>query len=77
MYGVVRTSFQEKYYEVNPDIKKFANEQLDYWLGKFVWKFGRRKNLEECILLILPICTERCCPFTIIHSEDLTYYSDT
>ena len=33
---VKKNSSKEKYYEVNPDIKKVANEQLDYWLGKFV-----------------------------------------
>ena len=49
---VKKNSSKEKYFEVNPDIKKVANEQLDYWLGKFFWKFGRRKNLEACILLI-------------------------
>ena len=48
---VKKNSSKEKYYEVNLYIKKVANEQLDHWLGKF-WKFGRRKNLEACILLI-------------------------
>ena len=41
---VRKNSSKEKYYEVNPDIKKVANEQLDYWLGKFVLEIGKKKK---------------------------------
>ena len=42
---VKKNSSKEKYYEVNPDIKKVANEQLDYyWLGKFVLEIQRKKE---------------------------------
>ena len=44
MYEVIRTSVQEKYYEVNPDIKKVANEQLDCWLEKFVLEIRKKKE---------------------------------
>ena len=33
---VKKNSSKEKYYEVNPDITKVANEQIDYCLEKFV-----------------------------------------
>ena len=41
---VKKNSSKEKYYEVNPDIKKVANEQLDYWLGKFVLEIRKKKE---------------------------------
>ena len=41
---VRKNSSKEKYYEVNPDIKKVANEQLDYWLGKFVLEIRKKKE---------------------------------
>ena len=37
MYKLKRISAKKEYYEVNPDFKKVANEQLDYWLEKFVF----------------------------------------
>ena len=40
---VIKNSSKEKYYEVNPDIKKVANEQLD-WLLAWEGCFG---NSEE------------------------------
>ena len=49
---VKKSSSKEKYYEVNPDIKKVANEQLDYWLGKFVLEIRKKKACIACILLI-------------------------
>ena len=44
---VKKNSSKEKYYEVNPDIKKFTNEQLDYWLGKFVLEIRKKKEPES------------------------------
>ena len=41
---IIKNSSKEKYYEVNPDIKKVANEQLDYWLGKFVLEIRKKKE---------------------------------
>ncbi|CAH3125617.1 unnamed protein product, partial [Porites lobata] len=41
---VKKNSSKEKYYEVNPDIKKVANEQLDYRLGKFVLEIRKKKE---------------------------------
>ena len=41
---VKKNSSKEKYYEVNPDIKKVANKQLDYWLGKFVLEIRKKKE---------------------------------
>ena len=41
---VKKNSSKEKYYEVNPDTKKVANEQLDYWLGKFVLEIRKKKE---------------------------------
>ena len=41
---VKKNSSKEKYYEVNPDSKKVANEQLDYWLGKFVLEIRKKKE---------------------------------
>ena len=43
----VKNSSKEKRYEVNPDIKKVANEQLDYWLGKFVLEIRKKKEPES------------------------------
>ena len=39
-----KNSRKEKYYEVNPDIKKVANEQLDYWLGEIVSEIQKKKE---------------------------------
>ena len=47
---VKKNSSKEKYYEVNPDIKKVANEQLDYWLGKFVLEIRKRKACIACMI---------------------------
>ena len=39
-----KNSGKEKYDKVNPDIKKVANEQLDYWLGKIVSEIPKKKE---------------------------------
>ena len=44
---VKKNSSKEKYYEVNPDIKKVANEQLDYWLGKFVLEIRKEESVHS------------------------------
>ena len=41
---VKKNSSKEKYYEVNPYTNKVANEQLDYWLGKFVLEIRKKKE---------------------------------
>lgn len=41
---VKKNSSKEKYYKVNPDIQKVANEQLDYWLGKFVLEIQKKRE---------------------------------
>ena len=48
---VKKNSSKEKYYEVNPDRKSLMSS-FTSGLGSLFWKFGRRKILEACILLI-------------------------